>query len=89
MTEAKEYIKKMKTLTHRIKKAKGTHGDGKERVHSGPWALSVSLTLGKLHESILQREEADGIPREFEYLWRRLRQEMENLDQINDDNRDN
>lgn len=80
---------KTSTLGHRTKEANGTLRDRKGRVHSGPWTLSVGPTLGKLQKNILQREETDGMSREFECLGRRLRQEMENLDQINDNNRDN
>lgn len=80
---------KTSTLGHTTtKEAKETHRDSKGRVHSGPWTLDVDPTLRKLEKTILQREETDGIPREFEYLRRRLRQEMENLDRINVNNRD-
>jgi hypothetical protein len=57
----------------------------------GPyWPMDTvyHLIKGKLHKSILQTEEVVGMPREFDYPWRRLRQEMENLDQNNDNNRD-
>lgn len=64
---------------------KGPTGKGNER---STLDTTCHPIVGKLQQSILQREEVVQMPREFEYLWRRLRQDIENLNQINDNNRD-